>query len=1099
VKGTVSANAPDQNTAQAILEIRLLGQPVVYLNSQPARVAVKTIGLLAYLALEGRSLRRTVALKLWPDSADPLNNLSVARHALTKVLGVDALEYDTDTVWISIPHQCDATTWRKTLKDNPRQAWDAWTGTFLEGYQLSDWDRGLGEEFEEWVLQNREALGDDRRELAAQLGTESLRQGDLPGALPYLEAAHHTGGEPREDAGRWLILCLGALGFTDRATAVYAQLTRSLREELEVEPTRATREALETVRSGTPADCRAALETEFEPAQAAPKAALEDEVPLVGRDAEFARLCAEFEIARTGRARLTLIQGEPGAGKTRLARALIEHVGHGALTATGVSAPTGLPLVAFDRLARVLVRERADAVRGLGVAQRDALARFLPDVRAHGLTEPVGSPASPEYERRALFEAIRALLTHPDKPALVLLDDIQWADQATLELALHLLTNPPPRGIMIVATQRDTEIPSADPRPLLERQSRENLGPRIVLEPLPEEACASVAQYLGRTDTDPARLRRSTGGNPFYLIELLRAEPGTAARRVQDLLRTRLETLPEISYQTLETIAVLGDNANANITRRVAGRSLEEISDAFESLRRAGLVRLDDTIAFSHDLTREVVLSDLSHTRLELLNLRAARIRRDTPTLAAEHYWTAKEVWDDEDAEPAIKAFVETGSSTAMRGDLENGLQWFERGLEVAPTDTLRVRTLTHKARVLERYLRYEEALGTLEQAERLAENVDVVTRAGVWNARGTLLTYGTGDLEGARELAQRALDALVALNTLEARAERGTSLNNLGNALRLSGDMSNAETYYRQALEIRRELGTLEQIGTSLLNLGIIQSDQGNPEAEKVLTEAIKIWRSINNQNSLARTLNVLGHYKFLLREYDEAKNYFANAISISEAFGDTFILPEYLNNLGAVYFINKDYLMAKKHYEKALNSAVNSINIKNKEMYFGNIIESEIYLLQYENAKKHLNEVEVLLNQAKKLATFPEIFWCKAELEILENHIDSAQDFYQKTINLAINSNNSEKRTASMTRLARIRNDLILAEEAVDIFDSVVNKASLKALSGQLEIAREEIRYGLGEYEEGRLILDIARIKGDQNLLKQAEKLLKIRLSLK
>ncbi len=1093
MKGTVSTRTPDQNTSQAILEIRLLGQPVVYLNGQPARVAVKTIGLLAYLALEGKSLRRTVALKLWPDSIDPLNNLSVARHALTKVLGFDALEYDTDTVWISVPHQCDAMTWRKTLQANPREAWGAWTGTFLEGYQLSDWDRGLGEEFEEWVLQHRESFGNDRRELAAQLGSESLRQSDLPGALPYLEIAHQTGGEPREDAGRWLILCLGALGFTDRATATYAQLVRTLREELEVEPTRATREALETVRSGTPADCRAALETEFVPTQAAPKAALEDEVPLAGRETELERLRTEFEIARTGRARLTLIQGEPGAGKTRLARALIEHVGHDALTAIGVAAPTGLPLVAFDRLARVLVRERADAVRALGVAQRDALARFLPDVRAHGLIEPVGSPASPEYERRALFEAIRALVTHPDKPALVLLDDIQWADQATLELALHLLTNPPPRGIMIVTTQRDTEHPSADPRPLLERQSRENLGPRIVLEPLAEDACASVAQYLGRTDTDPARLRRSTGGNPFYLIELLRAEPGTAARRVQDLLRTRLETLPEISYQTLETIAVLGDNANANITRRVAGRSLEEISDAFETLRRAGLVRLDDTIAFSHDLTREVVLSDLSHTRLGLLNLRAARIRRDTPTLAAEHYWTAKEVWDDEDAEPAIKAFVETGSSTAMRGDLENGLQWFERGLEVAPTDTLRVRTLTHKARVLERYLRYEEALGTLEQAERLAENVDVVTRSGVWNARGTLLFHAMGETEPVREFAERVMNALDGLNALEARIERANALNNLGMAAWKTRALDQAENYHAQALEIRREVGDVSQIASSLLNIGLAMSNNNNPKAEQYLIGFIKLCEETNQIANLPRAHNALGCLRIEQSNHPVAQMHFEKAIELSRSQGEDYVLPDFVNNLGIALLNQHFYEEARSCYTEATLKKASALNNQSKAMYFFNRAEAELHLGLIQDAKLSIKSAVDLLDN-KPSVWWADIYYFRAECAVLERALFDARTGYLAALEAARHSHQVTKQALALSRLATLNFDPKLAREAINIFDSPIARAALQATTKKFTNALKTIQTTHSAYEEGRLLLDIAHHTNDDKMLEKGLHLLRI-----
>ena len=1093
MEGTLSIQTPEDNASAAILEIRLLGQPAVRLGHEPVRVAIKTVGLLAYLALEGRSLRRSIALKLWPDSRDPLNNLSVARHALTGVLGVDALEYDADSVWINIPHHCDAVSWQKMLESNPREAWETWTGGFMDGYQLPDWDRGLGEEFEEWILERRESFQSNRRELAAQIGAQILRQGDVSGALPYLEIAHEGSAEPREDAGRWLILCLGALGMTDRATATYAQLARTLREELEVEPTRATRDALETVRSGTPTECRTAIEAEFEPSQAAPRPARETEVPLAGRDAELERLRAEFDAARAGQARLSVIHGEPGAGKTRLANALIQQVGRDALTATGVAAPTGLPLVAFDRLARALVRERADVVRGLSVAQRDALARFLPDVRAHGLSEPTGSPASPEYERRALFEAIRALLTHPDKPALVLLDDIQWADQATLELALHLLTNPPPRGILILATQRDTESPSADPRALFERQSRENLGPRIALKPLPEDACASVAQFLGRGDADPARLRRSTGGNPFYLIELLRAEPGTAARRVQDLLRTRLETLPEIAYQTLETIAVLGDNANANIARRAAGRSLEEISDALEVLRRAGLVRLEDTVAFNHDLTREVVLSDLSRTRLELLNLRAARIRRDTPTLAAEHYWAARAVWDDEDAEPAIRAFVETGSSTAMRGALEDGLQWFERAVEVAPTDALRVRALTNKARVLERYLRYEEALKTLEHAERLAENVDMVARAGVWNARGTLLVHAMGEMEPVRELAQRTIDALNGFNTFEARVERANALNNLGMVSWLTRKLDLAENYHEQALEIRRELGNLNQISSSLLNIGLAMSDNNNPKAEHYLTEAIDIYVKTNQIANLSRAHNALGCLRIQQSQYALAQKHFEEAIELSRSQGEEFVLPDFINNLGFALFNQHFYEEARNYYTEATQKKASALNNQSKAMYFCNRAETELCLGLVEDAKKSIEAVFELLKD-KASVWWTDAYYFRAECSSLENNLEDARKGYLTSLEAARHFHQLTKQSLALSRLATLDFDSDFAQQAVDISDSSVSRAALQAVKQEFASALKTIKAANSSYEEGRLLLDIARSTKDSKMLEKGFHLLRL-----
>lgn len=1091
--------APTRKPRGSSLELRLLGVPGIRLGAgKPVKLAAKGVGLLAYLALEGRTARRLIATKLWPDSADPLNNLSVARNTISRALGgFDPLEYDADNVWISARFRCDALEWREQLQiETPevrRASWDAWTGAFLEGFQLSDWDKGLGEEFEEWVLDTRERFDLQRRELAVRLATDALSNADIESALPYLEVVQ-AGDEPREDATRWLMLCHGALGQPDRASLIYVNLTRLLRDELGVEPTKATHNALEMVRSGRATDCRAALEAEFgaRPATTDQTDTLTD-VPFVGRSHELEQLNTELARARHGQARLAVILGEPGAGKTRLGQMIAQQVGRDALVVGGTAAPTGLPLVAFDRLARTALHARPDVVRTLGSSPRDALARFLPDLRVAGLHEPTIGPASPEFERRSLFEAIRALVTHPEKPSLIQLDDLQWADQATLDLILHLMHNPPPNGLLVIATQRSTESPLADLHSLLERQAREGLGPRIHLSPLPESDCASLAAHLGRTDTDPVRLHRSTGGNPFYVIEFLRAEPGTAARRVQDLLRARLETLPEIARQSLETLAVLGDGSTLQAMKRVGGRSLEELSDALEQLRRAGLVRFDgDGVAFNHDLTREVILTDLSSPRNALLNLRAARAYRDTPMQAAEHYWASRTVWDDPDTEPAVNAFLETASNVAMRGELETGLNWFERAAKAAPDDALRVRTFTREARVLERYLRYEEALSMLERAERLAENVDVVTRAGVWNARGTLAANAMGDADAAHQLGQRALDALEGLNTPEARIERGNALNNLGYSAWLNRKLDQAEEYHHRALEIRRELGNTNQIATSLLNLGLALRDHDNPNAEQTLTEAIQLWEQTDQLANLARAHNALGYLSGKQARYAVAQQHFERAITLSRSLGEDYVLPDFVNNLGSVLFFQGQYEQARALFAEAASKKASALNDQNRAMFYCNKAEAELCLGLLEEARTSAEAAFGLLH-GKASIWWADAHYIRAECAVLENQLETARNEYQAGFEAALVSGNLHRQAVTRSRLATLDLDAELAQQAVNLLDTPVTRAALDAASGHFLSAIKLIQT-VSAYEEGRLLVDIARRTGDSKMLEQGFRLLRL-----
>jgi tetratricopeptide (TPR) repeat protein len=500
---------------------------------------------------------------------------------------------------------------------------------------------------------------------------------------------------------------------------------------LGVPSTQKTRDVLEMARSDANL-CRAQLERDFKvqkPVLSLSIGLEETDVPLVGRELELELLLAELERSRFGETRLVLISGEPGVGKTRIAREIARNgmtLSPGFLVASGVSAPTGIPLQAFDRVARKLIRSRPETLETMNSAWRDALARFVPD-----LLESSSASTNPELERRHLFEAIRVLLMHPERPTLLLIDDLQWADEGTLELILHLMRHSKPTGFLLLATMRDTETARANLKPILELIGREDLGRRVKLEGLNEQNVERLAETLGR-NINAGSLHRTSGGNPFYLLELLRASDPESVTRVHDLVRSRLEHLSDEARQVLEAAAILGDGSSMNHLRKVSGRSLEELETALIDLERASLLQLeDDGTRFHHDLTREVVLTDLKASRRALMHLRAARSRASTPALSARHYLESRTTWDDSDATPAVNSMIEAGNLSALRGDLNAGLEWYGFALEHSSTPAARVRALTEQARTLERYGRHVDAMTALDQADVLNANLtDPVQRA---------------------------------------------------------------------------------------------------------------------------------------------------------------------------------------------------------------------------------------------------------------------------------------------------------------------------------------------------------------------------------
>jgi tetratricopeptide (TPR) repeat protein len=929
------------------LRFTWLGSPNIEVRGRTPKMGVKLQCLLAYLSLHGRANRRDLARLLWAEASDPLNSVSAARTNLAQTLGKH-FKTDLETLEV-VNFECDVLEFRKLLEIGDLQAaWDAWGGSFLAGVRLPEWDSGYGQEFEEWLLEIREALEAERSELAFKLARLALEQQNFEAALPFLEVTQADFLEPREDAARLLMLVAGAVGREDLAVSAFSKLEKRLSDELGVPSTQKTRDALLLARSDGAA-CRLQLERDFKiqkPVLSLSIGLEETDVPLVGREAELELLLAELERSRFGETRLVVISGEPGVGKTRIAREIARNamtLSPGFLVASGVSAPTGVPLQAFDRVARKLIRSRPEMLETMNSAWRDALARFVPDV-----LEPSGTNINPELERRHLFEAIRTLLTHPDRPTLLLIDDLQWADEGTLELIVHLMRHAKAKGFLLLATMRDTESSKANLKPILELIGREDLGRRVKLEGLNETSVEKLAETLGRT-INASNLHRTSGGNPFYLLELLRARDPESVTRVHDLVRARLEHLPDEARQVLEAAAILGDGSSMNVLKKVSGRSLEELETALIDLERANLLRLeDDGTRFHHDLTREVVLNDLKASRRALMHLRAARARVSTPTLAARHYLESHTTWDDNDALPAVNAMIEAGNLSALRGDLNAGLEWYNHALENAKVPTARVRTLTEQARTLERYGRHTEAIAALDQADVLNANLtDPVQRASTQIARANLLALKLGRLEEAQTLVNTALAALEGLKGEDAQRFRSDALNVAGTVARLQNKLEQAAELFSRSLNIRKALDDKSRVIASLNNLGIVYMKLRDSRAEETYLACLRISKTIGDTVSATRVLNNLGvYYTEVIQNHEKAHSTYQDVLRLHRDSGDSWGETFALLNLGASEFYLARYIEARNHYQAALEIALINHDLENQVLALSNLAEVNLEL---------------------------------------------------------------------------------------------------------------------------------------------------------
>ena len=286
----------------------------------------------------------------------------------------------------------------------------------------------------------------------------------------------------------------------------------------------------------------------------------------------------------------------------------------------------------IEALERLLEALPAADVDHWLTAHDGALARLLPArSAAQALT---GGPR----ERYLAFELVRALLDDfaARWPVLLVLDDVHWADADSLSLLRHLARSAPRRRLLVVLCARPAELEPAVTQTLAELR-REGPLVHVELAGLDDDAVAALlARRTGATDNESARRYRArSGGNPFFLDELLREaqEAGGDVERppagVRDVIARRLARLDDSTLRALDVAAVCGLEFDVTTLARVDDRPIVEVLEALDGATEAALVAATDRrgrYAFAHALVGETIVCALPASRRARLHLQIADV-----------------------------------------------------------------------------------------------------------------------------------------------------------------------------------------------------------------------------------------------------------------------------------------------------------------------------------------------------------------------------------------------------------------------------------------------------------------------------------------
>lgn len=672
------------------LEARLLGGFALSINGVPLAIPKqpREQALLTYLILHAATpqTRQSIAFAFWPDSTEEraFANLRYSLHHLRRScpeLAPYLLTTQSTLHWqpgrdfwldsaefSSLVKQIDEVTEVHALRTLLIHATELYRGDLLPSC------------YDDWVIPQREQLAQHNIHVLERLVDLLVVQKEPRHALEVAIRLRYA--DPlRERTYQRLMELHAAAGDRAAALQIYRECKMTLADELNVEPSSETQaiyaRLIQDDTEQSPVVQPAFAQTRLLNMASLPLR-VEEVIPaadqLVGRERELRQLMRVWSQASLGHPHVVLIRGEGGIGKTRLAEEVVKWVaqqGHATVYTRAYAAEGQLiyaPIINWLRAERYQSR-----LRQLDDVWLVELARLLPEVRAERPDLPTPAPLTDNWQRQLLFEALARAVLSIDLPLLVLIDDLQWVDQETLEWLHYLLRFDPTAALMVVGTARIEEVNASHPLLALQMYlMRAGQIEEINLQPLDAESSAQLAQLVADKRLEPTTvmaLYDYAKGVPLFLVEAVRAglepdnvepwqrpntqlvpsdstqTPVALPPRIYAVLQARLMQLSADGRAIVDIAAVIGRAFSLELLQLASGATDETVIRALDELWKRRIVfaqGLDYDI--SHDRIRDVAYAELSPIQRRRLHHKVAQALEqnyaiDVDTMSAQLAW----------------------------------------------------------------------------------------------------------------------------------------------------------------------------------------------------------------------------------------------------------------------------------------------------------------------------------------------------------------------------------------------------------------------------------------------------------------------------
>jgi ATP/maltotriose-dependent transcriptional regulator MalT len=630
--------------------------------------------------------------------------------------------------------------------------------------------------------------------------------------------------------------------------------------------------------------------------------------PLVGRDHELEVLERLLGEAEEGTPRFAQVSGEAGIGKSYLLAEFGRRAdAEGWLVLSGRSAelerelPFGLVIDAFDAYLASLDPQTFERV---APDQLDELAGLFPSLRPlTGAPEHPSTPTERFRAHRAVVEMIERLAAR--QPVLLLLDDLHWADGASIEQAAYVLRRPPEAAVMIVGSFRAGQA-SPDLVKAVTAASRERAIEFLDLGPLNPDDAAKLLD----AGVDRDRLYEQSGGNPYYLLQLARAtdhnghggELDGVPQAVASAIGAELEGLSATARRLADAAAVAGDPFELDLAIETAGIEETDALAAIDELTKQDLIRpapVPRTFQFRHPLVRSAVYDASAPGARLAAHQRAAHALAAHGAPAGERAHHVLHAGRRGDS-GAVAILSEAGQDAIARAP-SSAARWFEAALRLLPEDAPddeRLGLLMPLAGALAAVGRLEDARAALVAATELAGDGPPVPR--VQMIAGCAAVE---ELLGRHREAHERLEAALA-NLDERNSPDGASLMiNLAIDGFYQGDYEQMLLWATQALEAARQAGEPRLVAAAAAPAAFAASLTGDiAAAEERRAETAGLVDGSSDEDVAERldALAWLAAAEFYLNRYEEGRAHAERGLAVARATGQGELVPAMVQSLG-------------------------------------------------------------------------------------------------------------------------------------------------------------------------------------------------------